>query len=77
MMPLHTIIPHDGGECPVGPMVPVYPSYRGPIDPAKGVRIACAPAWRLDWSHDGSDDDIIGYAIARDLMPARAAERGK
>lgn len=57
------IIPHNGGECPVHPMMLVYPRYRGRIDPCKGVRIVCSAAWRLDWSHNGSDDDIIGYEI--------------
>lgn len=60
-----TIISHDGGACPVPDWVPVYPSYRGPADPAKGTRIRIAPAGRLDWSHDGGPDDIVGYCIAR------------
>lgn len=65
-----TIIPHDGGECPVHPMALVYPSYRGRIDPEKGVRIVCAAARRLNWSHDGSDDDIIGYKIGERISDA-------
>lgn len=53
--------PHEGGACPVEPNTPIEPKYRGPADAAKGSRIAVAPAWRLDWTHDGSDDDIIGF----------------
>lgn len=39
----------------------VQPVYRGPASPAKGIRITMAAAARLDWSHDGSDDDIMAY----------------
>lgn len=51
----------SGGDCPVDPELPVQLRYRGPEDSAKGVRITAAPAGRLDWSHDGSDDDITAY----------------
>lgn len=54
---------HDGGNCPVAPTTPIRPTYRGPADPAKGIRITFAPAGRLDWSHDGGPDDIIGYEV--------------
>lgn len=58
-----TFTPHDGGECPVPPGAAVIPVYRGPEDRSKGLRIACAPARRLDWSHDGGPDDIVGYEM--------------
>lgn len=53
-----------GGECPVHPGTTVLPEFRGPENGAKGLCIGWpCPAWRLDWSHDGSDDDIISYRI--------------
>ena len=60
------MFPWHGGECPEHPDSRIYPEYRGPVDPAKGVRITCAPASRLDWSHDGGPDDIIAYRIGYD-----------
>ena len=56
---------HDGGPCPVDPDTPIEPDYRGPEDASLGVRMTVAPASRLAWSHDGADDDIIGYRIYR------------
>jgi hypothetical protein len=50
-----------GGENPEAPLSQIEPVYRGPYDPRRGTRITCAPAARLDWSHDGGDDDIVGY----------------
>lgn len=47
----------------VGPFDQINPIYRGPYDPAKGIRITCGPARRLDWSHDGGPDDIVAYRI--------------
>lgn len=55
---------HNGGPCPVPPETPIYPSYRGAEDRTKGIRIRLAPAGRLDWSHDGSADDIVAYRVA-------------
>lgn len=55
-----------GGERPVPPRDVVETLYRGPEDPALGVRWGWphpCPAWRLDWSHDGSDDDIVYYRV--------------
>ena len=52
---------HDGGPCPVAPDTPVALMYRDKPDPMKGIRIPFALAIRLDWSHDGQDDDIIAY----------------
>ena len=58
------VIPHDGGPCPVPPTTPVRPVYRGPENPARaGERIVFAPAGRLDWTHDGENDDIVGYTV--------------
>ena len=54
-------ITHDGGVMPVAADTPVHLLYRGNEDPAKGIRIPFARAGRLDWSHDGADDDIIAY----------------
>lgn len=54
-------VEHDGGPCPVQDWTVIRPFFRGPEDTTKGVRITLAPAWRLDWSHDGADDDIIAY----------------
>ncbi|AOG03071.1 hypothetical protein [Bosea sp. RAC05] len=42
----------------------IWPIYRGPSNPAFGERIRCARASRLNWTHDGSDDDIVGYRVA-------------
>lgn len=53
---------HHGGTCPVEPALPVLPEYRGvPSLPKPAQRITCAPAGRMDWSHDGGSDDIVGY----------------
>lgn len=57
-----TLIPHDGGAYPGSPHDQVRPQYRGPARPT-GTRITCAMASRLDWSHDGGDDDIIAYEV--------------
>ena len=75
-----TFIPWSGGDCPEAPISQIKPVYRGGYDPKRGTRIVCAPAVRLDWSHDGSDDDIIGYYVLHDGREAwewakrRAAE---
>lgn len=54
--------PHDGGECPVDADAQITPMYRGPSDPQKGIRIEWLfLAGRFDWTHDGTDDDIIAY----------------
>ncbi|MGB3833714.1 MAG: hypothetical protein WA975_17835 [Mesorhizobium sp.] len=59
-------IPWAGGDCPVHPRTIVLPTYRGPEDSTKGIRIGWpCPAGRLDWSHDGSDDDIVPYQITQ------------
>lgn len=55
-------IPWDGGACPEPDGAAIKPFYRGPAK-QNGVRITCAPARRLDWSHDGGDDDIISYVV--------------
>jgi len=55
-------IEHDGGRrSPVAPDTLVSVLYRGPEDPAKGIRIPFACASRLAWWHNGEDDDIIAY----------------
>lgn len=55
----------SGGECPEHPDSRIKPFYRG--EPrTDGVRITCAPAKRLNWSHDGGDDDIISYVVQFD-----------
>ena len=60
------VVPHDGGPCPVPPMTLVRPVYRGPERPAvRGLRITFAAARRLEWSHDGGPDDIVGYTIEK------------
>lgn len=58
-----SIYHHDGRPWTGSAMAPIRPVYRGPADPSKGVRIRMAPAMRLDWRHDGSDDDIVAYEI--------------
>lgn len=60
------IKPWNGGGCPEDPDTPIKPFYRGPPKPI-GIRITCAPANRLDWSHDGGDDDITGYVVMNHL----------
>lgn len=62
-MDASALIPHDGSAYPGSPYDQIRPLYRGPAAP-KGVRITCAMAARLDWSHDGSNDDIVAYEIA-------------
>ena len=58
-------IRHDGGPCPVyNRQAWIEPEFRGPEDPAKGVRRAFGRAWQFVWEHDGEDDDIIGWRIA-------------
>jgi hypothetical protein len=58
-------IAHTGGDCPGNPLTIVTPTYRGPANEAKGIRIGWpVRAARLDWSHDGSDDDIVSYRIS-------------
>ena len=54
-----------GGDCPEHPDAQIKPAYRGPPNP-HGIRITCAPAGRLDWSHDGGDDDIVSYIVLFD-----------
>lgn len=39
----------------------IQPIYRGPEDPAKGIRRHFGFAGYFDWSHDGGDDDIIAW----------------
>lgn len=56
------IFEHDGGAQPLPDYSQVRPIYRGPPRPT-GVRITCAMAQRLDWSHDGGQDDIVGYEV--------------
>ncbi len=53
-----------GSQSPEADDAVIWPIYRGPSDPALGERIRCARAGRLDWTHDGSDDDIVGYRVA-------------
>lgn len=53
-----------GSECPEPSGAKVWPIYRGPANPELGIRFTCAVAGRLDWSHDGGDDDIVGYRVA-------------
>ena len=50
----------------------IQPEYRGAYDPEKGTRITCAMAARLDWSHDGGPDDIVGYWLLFDASKARS-----
>lgn len=61
------IIPHDGGTYPGDEMDAIRPIYRGPQTIPDGVRITFAPARRLDWSHSGSDDDIVAYQVVSGL----------
>lgn len=49
----------------------IQPEYRGPVDPAKGTRLICAMASRLDWSHDGGPDDIVGYWLLWSPTPTQ------
>ncbi len=59
-------ISHAGGACPVPGMTVVRLMYRGPERKGReGERISCAPAMRLDWSHDRGPDDIIGFQEVR------------
>lgn len=62
---------HFGGGQPEGDYSQIQPEYRGPVDPKKGTRIVCAMAARLDWSHDGGDDDIVGYWLLFDPSKAK------
>jgi hypothetical protein len=56
--------PWAGGKCPVPFDVIVAVQYRAKAEPTKGVRIEWpVPAGRLDWTHDGEDDDIVAYAV--------------
>lgn len=64
-----SLIAHDGGPCPVHPLTVVRPKFRGPPNPDFGIRIRVAPAIRLDWTHDGGDDDIVGYEVLEDRGP--------
>ncbi len=64
------IKPWAGGECPEDEDSQIKPIYRGPANP-NGTRITCAPAGRLDWSHDGEDDDIVSYVVLFDAAPHR------
>lgn len=58
-----TVNPHDGGPCPLPDDLIVRPQYRGDERPEIGTRIRVARAARLDWSHDGGPDDIVGYSV--------------
>ncbi len=58
-------LPHNGGLYPGHEMDAVRPVYRGPPTIPNGIRIAFAPAKRLDWSHDGGDDDIVAYELVK------------
>jgi hypothetical protein len=61
---MRPLIAWTGGECPVHPDTIVIVTYRGPANEAKGIRIGWPiRAGRLDWSHDGSDDDIVMYSL--------------
>lgn len=60
------LIPWNGGDCPIDPFAQIRPRYRGPARPHPAVRITSAMAGRLDWSHDGGPDDIIGYEVLFD-----------
>lgn len=64
-MSAELVKPWNGGECPENRDSRIKPFYRGPEKPC-GTRITCAPAWRLDWSHDGGDDDITSYVVQFD-----------
>lgn len=55
----------SGGECPEDKDSRIKPYYRGSEKP-HGIRILCAPAGRLNWSHDGGDDDIVSYVVQYD-----------
>ncbi len=57
-----TFIDHDGGPYPGSPYDQVRLRYRGPSKPG-GIRITSSMAARLDWTHDGSDDDIVAYEV--------------
>lgn len=59
--------PHDGGMGYRDHILPrdwIEPIYRGPEDPAKGIRRAYGVAMAFNWTHDGGDDDIVGYRRA-------------
>lgn len=62
---------HDGGPCPVAPDTPIRPVYRGSANNARCPRISYAIAARLDWSHDGGPDDIVGYYVGLDSVVTR------
>jgi len=62
-------VDHDGGAMPVLGHVVVRPEYRGAERPEIGTRIVCARAARLDWSHDGGPDDIVGYVATGIATP--------
>jgi hypothetical protein len=57
--------PWKGGRCPEDTHSQVRPVYRGPAKPGD-VRITCGLAGRLDWSHDGGNDDIVAYEVLLD-----------
>lgn len=65
----------NGGDLPVHPMTIVHPTYRGPTDPEKGIRIdwPCC-AGRLCWYHDGEDDDIVAYRIIQSAAAPKRKE---
>ena len=67
-------VAHDGGPMPVLGHVIVRPEYRGPERPEIGTRIVCARAARLDWSHDGGPDDIVGYTAIGIAAPVAENE---
>ena len=69
-------VAHDGGPMPVLGHVIVRTEYRGPERPEIGTRIVCARAARLDWSHDGGPDDIIGYTAIGIAAPVTPANDG-
>ncbi len=56
-------IAHNGGKCPVAGNVVIRPFYRGPANPEKGIMRAYGMALQFAWHHDGSEDDIIAYAV--------------
>jgi len=58
-------IPHNGGPMPSGlDGLPIELQYRGHERPDIGIRMACAPAIRIDWSHDGGPDVVVAYRVA-------------
>lgn len=68
--PQPKLIPWSGGSIPENGNSQIHPVYRGPAA-ARAVRITCGPADKLAWSHNGSDDDIVGYYLLYDANERR------